>query len=181
MDKFIITGTGRSGTKYCQAILKVCGINCGHQSVFRHENTLSGAWDWGDYDGDSSFEAVPMLGKVKELEPGTKVILVLRDMENTIKSQLKWGWFQDSMREEYRLFSQVLDTYFPSVLSKGNPQERALEYYELWNKEAERYAHLICSLESLSPEIIFYFLGFQDKYDDTLVETVRKDTNSKLR
>lgn len=179
-SKFIITGTGRSGTKYCQAILRICGIKCGHQTIFRHENTLNKEWDWLDFAGDSSFEAVPLLRLVKKQEPETKIILVKRNKINTIASQLKWGWFSN-MKTEYALFTKVLNKYFPDVLKQPTAQQRAELYYELWNAEAERYADSVYQLEDLNPLHLFEELGLMEYYDKPLVEAVSDTINSKLR
>ena len=81
--KTLIVGTGRSGTGWCAQVLRRAGLNCGHQSVFKHEHTLTQTLPaWGDYDADSSYEAVPMLPR---LYPN--VYVILRSEEHTSELQ----------------------------------------------------------------------------------------------
>ena len=55
--KYVVLGTGRSGTGYMSWLLNACGIKCGHESLFRREGyDVSRA---KSYDADSSFWAVP--------------------------------------------------------------------------------------------------------------------------
>ncbi len=41
MRPLIITGTGRSGTKWCATALRMGGILCGHEQVFDTANLPS--------------------------------------------------------------------------------------------------------------------------------------------
>lgn len=180
MNKTIITGTGRCGTMYIKAILRVCGINCGHQEVFRHEHTLKNDWDWGDFEADSSFEAVPLLGEVKKREPDTKVIYLMRNRDQVISSWLKLGLFQDDMETEYEMFSKVLKKYCPTVFDEQMiPYARGGEYYDRWFELAEPYVdHVYEFISKIDPESIFELMNISHKYDKDIVKYISKETNS---
>jgi len=57
--KFIITGTGRSGTGFTYKTLELNGFKSGHEAVFTHtKDTLKNI---KDYDCDVSWLAAPFL------------------------------------------------------------------------------------------------------------------------
>ena len=178
MDKFLITGTGRCGTTYCADILRVCGINCGHQSVFKHENTLNSQWDWQNYEGDSSYEAVPILDQIKEKEPSTKIILILRDKHKVAKSWINIGMFAEDMRTKFYMLSCVLDKYFPEVLQQKTPYEKAIKFSEQWIEHALYFSDYVFDIDTLDTSLLFEIIGYSHKYDFNLVNCISKKTNS---
>lgn len=155
--RFLVVGSGRSGTGYCASLFNSAGIKCGHQSIFRHEHTLGKPYDWGDYEGGSSFEAVPLLCKITK-EP-VRVVAVLRHPLKVIASYVGLGMFGDDMREKYDQLSLVLDLFFPQVLEQRTPIERAAEFWMRWNAEAIRYADAVLKLEEMTPKKLFEAAG----------------------
>lgn len=149
MTKLLITGTGRCGTTWASEVLQKAGINCGHQAVFRHEHTLGRRWDWGDYEADSSFEAVPLLRK---LRTSVRVVLLKRPMDDVVASWLRLGAFKDTMREDYLLWSLVIDRELPGILDLPTPEERAGAYWFGWNAMAWRFADFTFNLYDLSED-----------------------------
>lgn len=186
MSKFIITGTGRCGTTYVQAILRVCGVNCGHQNVFTHETTVKtmgegrDVWEWGNYDGDSSFMAVPLLPLIRASEPDTKIILLYRDVHKVSESWLKLGLFKDDMQDKYPDFYRVLNLCFPDVLVQRGVEDRALLYWRQWNGKALEYCDIAINIDFLTecPEVLFHALGIMNKLDKVLVGSIGKNINS---
>ena len=57
--KLVVTGTGRSGTRYASELFSRCGIPVSHQQVFS-DNYNGEEPNWGDYVGDSSALAAPI-------------------------------------------------------------------------------------------------------------------------
>ncbi len=55
--RFVVAGTGRSGTRYIQSVLRKCGLIVSHEQVFK----LGGFGSWGRRDGEVSGLAPPML------------------------------------------------------------------------------------------------------------------------
>lgn len=142
--KTLIVGTGRSGTGWCAEVLNRAGIKCGHQAVFKHAQALG--WepvDWGDWEADSSYEAVPMLHRLTDV----RVILVVRHPLDTIRSWLEHGAFGDDMATRFRDFTRVLQTRFPQVLEHYTPIDRAAAYWLWWNRYADAFADATIKLE----------------------------------
>ncbi len=60
--KLVVTGTGRSGTGWCAAILNSAGVFAGHERVFGSKQTVPYSFvDWAGYHADCSWLAVPRL------------------------------------------------------------------------------------------------------------------------
>jgi len=78
-NRFVITGTGRSGTKYAHKLFSRMGIACAHQGIYQ----AAGIKPWGKYIGDSSGLAAPHVG---ELPSTTLVIHQVRNPWRTIRS-----------------------------------------------------------------------------------------------
>jgi len=155
--KTLIVGTGRSGTGWCAQALNDAGVKCGHQSVFKHEHTLTGAVpSWGDWDADSSYEAVPVLPK---LYPNVNVILVIRHPLQVMRSWLEHGAFTDEMPTRFGQFWQVLQKHHPGVMEQKQPEDRAARYWLEWNVSAARSADAIAPLEQLTPRLLCHLVG----------------------
>lgn len=178
MSRFLIVGTGRSGTTYCQAVLRVCGIHCSHQTVFTFDNYVSRGWDWGGWDGEASFMAVPLLEDIKRCEPDTTVVLVTRDPVKVAYSWLQLGLFQGDMPQEYPGLYRVLTEMFPNVLEGETPQRRAMRYCQAWNAHAAQYADVIFDIDSLHPMNLCAAVGHPDKYDPMLTASIATDVNT---
>lgn len=158
-EKTLVVGTGRSGTGWCAAVLNHAGVKCGHQSVFKHEHTLTGAVPpWGGWDADSSYEAVPILPK---LYPNVYVILVVRHPLAVIRSWLEHGAFTDGMPTRFGQFWQVLQKHHPGVMEQRTPEDRAARYWLEWNVSAARSADAIAPLEELTPAILCDLAGIK--------------------
>lgn len=62
MSKVVVTGSGRSGTGWCAAILTSAGIFSGHENVFTPLTARPHAYiDWSGYHADCSWLAIPRL------------------------------------------------------------------------------------------------------------------------
>lgn len=174
--RFLIVGTGRSGTTYCQAVFRVCGVNCTHQTVFTFDGYPR--WDWGDVEGEASFMAVPFLADLRGREPGTTVVLVRRDHELVVGSWLKLGLFGDDMHATHPGWHRILQRMFPDVLGEETPQARAFRYCVEWNHHAEQYADHVFDLQNLDLPELFAAVGHMDKYDAVLAHSIATDVNT---
>lgn len=83
---FVITGCGRSGTKYISNVLKNNGIKCGHEEVF----TYKGIRNTEYYDGDASWYAPAYFD---EINKNVKIIHLVRDPIKVISSFYRIGLF----------------------------------------------------------------------------------------
>lgn len=178
MSHFIICGTGRSGTTYCQAVLRVCGVNCSHQQVFTWANYTTRFWDWRDRDGDSSYMAVPLLDKITQYEPDTRIVLVKRNPLRVAWSWLGRGAFADDMDTALPDFASILNERFPDVLAADTPHDRAMRYVEAWNGYAEQYAHHVFDIESLVLPELFDAVGHLNRYDAVLAGAISETINT---
>ncbi|HEX9872672.1 MAG TPA: hypothetical protein VGC99_29545 [Candidatus Tectomicrobia bacterium] len=144
--KFLIVGTGRCGTRWATEVLRLAGLHVGHQAVFRHEHVLGAQWSWNDYDGDCSFEAVPMLDRID-----ARKVLLWRDAREVAASWLSLGLFTDDMPDRYGMFSKVLDEYFPAVLTEATPVLRAFRFWSIWNLYAFTRCDVVLELRHTTP------------------------------
>lgn len=177
-ERFVIVGTGRSGTRYCAELFRSCGIRCGHQDVFRHEHTLGMATPvWWNFDGDSSFEAVPMLEGITK--DGVIAVLVVRHPLEVVQSWLSLGVFKDTMSQTHSLFFQVLEARFPEVMSEPTPVARAARYYLTWNAAASRYSSAVIALSHLRSDVLFRLVNRLEQHDPSKTALVSRTLNSR--
>lgn len=170
MNKFLITGTGRCGTTYCAEILKSCGINCGHQSVFRHETLYN--YDFGDYEGDSSYEAIPILHKLKNIT----IIHIHRDKELVINSYLRSGVFDPENKHLYYRLINAINSVDKNIFNEKEIVT-AHNFYDAWYKVAEKYADYTFDITELNPLELFKAIGREEKYNIDNIKTISKQTN----
>ena len=178
MSKFLVTGTGRSGTGYFAELFRAHGINCGHQDVFRHDTVEAQSWDWRDYEGEASFEAVPALPQLRR--EGVKIALVTRHPLDVISSWLSLGVFGDNFRSDYSLWHGAMTRsfpYFDGCLDVDDPVVAAAEYWCLWNNLAAKNADLVVRLEDSRERKVFECFGL--KSDPSITERVSKKTNAR--
>lgn len=158
MSKVLIVGTGRSGTGWAAKVLNTAGVRCGHQAVFKHEHTLGRSRiDWGLWEADSSYEAVPHL---PVLPDDVRVVHLIRHPLATVKSWLEHGAFGDDMPDRFRDFHAVLKLVRPSILSFTTPVDRAAAYWMWWNMDAAGYADVKMRLEHVSANRLVQACGF---------------------
>jgi hypothetical protein len=159
MLKYIVTGTGRSGTVYMARVLTDLGIPCGHESVFNHDKEVvvmrrfyrfdpptisicsdnSGWLDLSKLEADSSYMAMPYL--THEDIDKVSVIHVVRNPLAVISSFVKDLNYFDGVKNnpfnkghwEEWIYSQV-----PEINLGRNPIERACIYYTKWNGRIEQ-------------------------------------------
>lgn len=161
MSKFLITGTGRCGTTYCQRVLTLMGLNVTHQTLFTF-STMNACTpsqvEWGNVDGEASFMAVPWLREIKET--GVKIIHVYRDRNLVVDSWLRLGLFGDQMHISHPLF-------YPHVGGKNrNPRRRAEYFYDHWTRSCNDHADTIMHIEDANPSQLAQAVGRYDLYAD---------------
>lgn len=169
-SKFLITGTGRCGTTYAAEVFKSCGVNCGHQQVLKHQIK-----EWGDFEGDASYEAVPHL---KELKGKVIIIHLKRDKQKVIDSYLRTKTFADGWEQSHAELYNSIKRFAPEVLKKKNEHARVTAFYYAWLKHCEKYADFSFNLETLDDKELFKAAGHEDKYDSEKVALIPKDINS---
>jgi len=155
MLKFIITGTGRSGTVYMARVLTDLGIPCGHESIFNHDQekkiiqrfygfippTISkcsenfGWLDLRSIVADSSYMAVPYLNYEDICD--IPIIHVVRNPLSVISSFVQdLGYFCDKKDNEYNKqgWEQWIYSHNSEINISFNPIERACVHWTVWNR-----------------------------------------------
>lgn len=90
--KLAVTGSGRSGTGWCAAILNSAGIFTGHERVFTHKTAYGGLIDWCEYNADASWLAVPRLPLMN-----VRAALVIRNPLEVVASMMHMGFGADDV------------------------------------------------------------------------------------
>lgn len=148
--RFVVTGTGRSGTGYFAAVMSAVGTGCGHETIFRP----GGPVDWHDLRGDSSWMAAPFLEEFRRQHPGGKVLHLLRNPLDVVNSLVGIGFFDDDQKEahgEYRAFAEM---HCPHAFLPLDPIERAVTFVIDWNTRIEPWADLRVKVEDLTPAAV---------------------------
>lgn len=122
--RFVVVGTGRSGTKYTAELLTALGIPCGHERVYTRHDVKK---QWG-LRGDASWLAVPHLDRFKGV-----VLHQVRDPLAVVRSFVGIGFFT---RENNR-FTEYAKGFFEFT---GDPVIDAMRWYVELNERCERHA-----------------------------------------
>lgn len=149
--RFVVTGTGRSGTAYCALVLQEQGVRAGHEAVYRPDHRGS----WRGLEGDVSWLAVPRL-EAERFEG--RVVHVVRDPRWCIRSSLRIGKFQRAPRDETP-WLRYARLHCPTAWLAADPYERACRFWVEWNQRAEAVADVTLRLEALSPAVLLDAIG----------------------
>jgi len=124
---FLITGSGRSGTKYISAVLRVCGLGVGHERL-GIDGCVSGFY---------CFETDHYPGA--HVSPRPKFDVILHQVREPLKS------IASVTTGRSRKWAQQ----FVNVEKDASPLRWACHYWLTWNKEAERQALFTYRVEAL--------------------------------
>ena len=146
MRRFVVVGTGRSGTGYMSRLLTACGIPCGHEQVFGPaQATRAKPVVWGKWEADASWLAVPRLPML-----GVPVVLVTRHPLPTVRSMVQLGQFTDDGADG--LYGSVIRAFRPEVYAERTEPDRALAMWVHWTVAAAAHADHILALEHLTAD-----------------------------
>jgi hypothetical protein len=139
--RFAVVGTGRSGTGYVAAVLRACGVECGHEAWWRPEGTGERT---PDLAGDASWLALP------DIETGAwkgPVALVVRHPVAVVRSLLGVRFWEpgDGVTEAYRRFALE---HCPDI-DGLDPLPAAVEWWVAWNERAAAMADVKLRVEDL--------------------------------
>lgn len=144
--KLIVVGTGRSGTGYMAALLNACGVRSGHEDVFKPAVVLGRQLpEWGDWEADASWMAVPMLGWLRTAR-AHHVVLITRHPADAVRSLLGLGIF-----DRWDDYQAVIREVTPLTMAQPTAPDRALAHWVAWNTAASLCADEVIQLEQLAP------------------------------
>lgn len=160
MRPFIITGTGRCGTKWAATVLRLAGICCGHEQVFRTDDLPSMTPRvWHRFEGDSSLAAVPFL---PEWVDHTHRVLLIRHPVDVAASWAHNGAILDgSMPAGLDIY--VKDRH-PTVFEAANDMDAGLRYWVEWNRQALPHVDTVIRVEDATPELLLEAVGRTAKW-----------------
>lgn len=145
MKRFLITGTGRSGTKWCATALRCAGIYCGHEQVFATAMLPNhNPPRWTSLQGDASLAAMPYMAEL----PDVTKVLVVRHPLAFVSSMLKVGPFLTGSQPAGLV--EYIDATFPDVMASENEVEAALRFWLHWNQTARQHCDSWLRLEDLT-------------------------------
>jgi hypothetical protein len=158
--KYIVTGTGRSGSVYLAKLLTSLGIPCGHECCFDWrgwdlaQKRLNGLESfeishvsltnsknqsipkWVDEDqiiADSSYMAAPFLNKLENV----KIIHIVRNPIKVVHSFVNDFYY---FKEKYpsNKYEEFIYEHRPELTQIMSQEERAIQYYISWNRMIEK-------------------------------------------
>ncbi len=130
--RFVIAGTGRSGSSYIARLLTEAGIKCHHERVF----SLAGYRPCFDVRGESSWFAVPYLSEYEGI-----VLHQVREPLATVASlasRQMWG---------FGIIGRQIEV-------TDDPLLNAVRFYVHWNRLCEARADYRYRLEDIDTEIV---------------------------
>ena len=130
--KYLVIGTGRSGTGYMSKLLSLNNIPCGHEQVCGYPvlsanyiNNISET----RLKAESSWLSVPFLHEISEEYPDISYIFIVRDPVKVIKSFIEIDFFnENNTGGAFQLVKNVM----PRV-EKLDPVEASISYYVTWH------------------------------------------------
>ena len=188
MEKFIITGTGRSGTGYIATLLTALGVPCGHENVF-HPETVKSNIEFASYAGDASWLAAPF---ISQLANQAHVLHQVRNPIAVARSFIGIGFFNDQPTPDHLPYLRFLNGV-AGFQHLDSLEERFMSHWVYWNRYVEdqaRSAGLAYQryrLEDVTPamiqRVILLPLGLQ--YDESIIlkaqEKIGTKTNRRTR
>jgi hypothetical protein len=145
--RFLVAGTGRNGSKWIAEVMTGLGLLCGHERF-----SLEGApFRYADgvlFQGDSSFQCVPHLRKVRQINPKIVVFLQLRNPLDYVTSIMGSGVFETAVDTTSPHGRYQMDNVVPPI-SPGDRVKTAMKMWVFWNDMAAPYAHMRYRLESV--------------------------------
>lgn len=160
--RFVVAGTGRSGTKWCATVLRVAGHACGHEQVFMTGRLARAPdWDsrWADgWDGDSSLAAVPFLPRLQHLTR----LLVVRHPLTFAGSICRVGPLLERSQPEG--LHAYLDDAYPWIADAPDDVAAAIDYWIAWNRAALPHVDRVARIEDLHSFLLLDLLGLHPRW-----------------
>lgn len=171
MTRIVITGTGRSGTRFAAHLLRAAGVNCGHERVFSFRPLLrERPVAWGNWQADSSWMAVPHLAA-----HDGPAVLVVRHPLLVAKSMLELGWFRHDKRLD---IAKLIYRFRPQIRAEKTRPDKVMAMWVHWNTAALPYVAGVFRLEDLNEHgaaDLLDAVGVRRRPDPADLQAIRSD------
>lgn len=146
----IITGCGRSGTRYTSKLLQMCGLRIGHEL-------------WGG-DGLCSWYIGSKLDRFKDCT----IIHQVRNPVDTISSLMT-----------FKPQSWKYISWFTKTPLKADYEYKAMRYYLEWNRMVQKHAHHRFRVEDIDAQFprLCKWCGIEPNWD--ALRSLRRDVNTR--
>ncbi len=170
--RFVLVGSGRSGTRYAATVFSQLGMPCGHEAVFGWRQEVP-----ANLVGDASFCAVPYLGS--SAKPRA-VFHQVRHPLAVLRSIIATGFFADPGQFSPHL--ELIERSLPEIKRRQTPLAKAMYFIVRWNRMCEPFAHLRWRVEALDAPTLSHaahLAGFSKSLAecDSVLETVDRGIN----
>lgn len=144
--RFVVTGTGRCGTRHVAAYLNAVGIPCSHEGYFTPDGpTLRNSKRAASAKGDVSWLAVPFLKR-----GNLPIVHLVRQPHEVIRSLYNIGFFDRRFRDVHGPFIAFAERHFEVG---EDPFDACLRWYIEWNERCEAVAGLRIRVENLEDRL----------------------------
>jgi hypothetical protein len=137
-ERFVVTGSGRCGTKWVSTVLTAAGVPCGHEAVYGLDDA-----GWGGRWADSSWMAAC------HLPVPYPVALLVRHPLAVVRSFVEIGFmgWQLDPGPGYNPCHDVLRGWAPDVYEWTTPADRCLAMWWRTTTAALAHAEILLRLE----------------------------------
>lgn len=207
--KYLVTGTGRSGTVYMARLLTSVGVPCAHEAIFnwrglhsakkvlRGEQGLDPSyvsrahrvgdkWNYmepwlnlSEVVAESSYLAAPFLAD--PVLEGVPVIHVIRDPVKVVHSFTNYlGYFRSA--EGSNGYEHFIYRHVPELKKELPQYDRACLFWVRWNQMVTRSNPAIRYRVEDDAKPVLEFLGkfTTDYFKETTINTFRKQCNDRF-
>lgn len=139
-ERFVVTGSGRSGTKWLAAALTEAGATCGHEMVYGLRDV-----GWGERWAESSWMAAC------HLPVEYPVVLLARHPMGVVRSLMEIGFFgwQQRPGPNHNQCHEVLREWAPDLYDRPGEADRCLDMWWRLTAAALAHAEVILKIETL--------------------------------
>jgi len=155
--KYLVVGTGRSGTGFMSKLLTLNGIHCGHEKVLRarhHPVDYAESIASTHLMGESSWLPAPHLDDIKtNIAPHLQVIQITRHPVKVIKSFVEITVLTDRRNQSFVPFIPYLDS--------DSMYDVLVQYYISWYRFIEKHSEITLDIDNFDYDLLSSFVGKQ--------------------
>ena len=173
--KYLVVGTGRSGTGFMSKLLTMNGIPCGHEKVLkiRHPDV-----DYAEcirstpFEAESSWLAAPHLDDIKtSIAPELQIIQITRNPIKVIKSFTELTLNTSSTNKSFVPYIPFSDS--------DSMFDVLIQYYISWYRFIEKHAEITLDIDNFDYDLLTSFLGKPVRQLDAIVNA--KEERKKVK